>query len=99
MSAGCPVYDPFDDLRRRPRTADSAGGPSGAGRAHRRGGYSTDRLAKAPDRPHAYSFDLMTRWIERYRREAEGRFLRLEAVLDRMEEQPVRGTSTKKAAS
>jgi N-acyl-D-aspartate/D-glutamate deacylase len=56
-------------------------------------------LAKAPDRPHAYSFDLMTRWIERYRREAEGRFLRLEAVLDRMEEQPVRGTSTKKAAS
>jgi DNA-binding transcriptional ArsR family regulator len=44
-------------------------------------------------------FDLMTRWIERYRREAEDRFLRLDAVLDRMKEQPVPGTTTKRAAS
>ena len=30
-------------------------------------------------------FDLMTKWIERYRREAEERFQRLDAVLARME--------------
>ena len=30
-------------------------------------------------------FDLMTKWIERYRREAEDRFRRLDAVLEQME--------------
>src|SRR3954467_14297862 len=30
--------------------------------------------------------DLMTRWIERYRREAEERYVRLDAVLARMED-------------
>ncbi len=30
-------------------------------------------------------FDLMTRWIERYRREAEARFARLDDVLARMQ--------------
>lgn len=30
-------------------------------------------------------FDLMTRWIERYRREAEQRYRRLDALLARME--------------
>ena len=29
-------------------------------------------------------FDLMTRWIERYRREAEQRYRRLDDVLDAM---------------
>ncbi|MFI6027967.1 ArsR/SmtB family transcription factor [Amycolatopsis magusensis] len=29
-------------------------------------------------------FDLMTKWIERYRREAEERYLRLDALLERM---------------
>ncbi|MFF3611507.1 ArsR/SmtB family transcription factor [Streptomyces sp. NPDC002580] len=43
--------------------------------------------------------DLMTRWIERYRREAEDRFLRLDAVLDRMKEQSVPDTATKRTAS
>ncbi|MGP4051552.1 ArsR/SmtB family transcription factor [Streptomyces sp. 2A115] len=32
-------------------------------------------------------FDLMTKWIERYRREAEDRFRRLDAVLAQMDEQ------------
>jgi hypothetical protein len=32
-------------------------------------------------------FDLMTKWIERYRREAEDRFRRLDAVLAAMDEQ------------
>ena len=31
-------------------------------------------------------FDLMTQWIERYRREAEDRFRRLDAVLEQLEE-------------
>ncbi|WP_369265013.1 ArsR/SmtB family transcription factor [Streptomyces sp. R35] len=44
-------------------------------------------------------FDLMTQWIERYRREAEDRFRRLDAVLEQMKEHPVTGTSTKEAAS
>ena len=30
-------------------------------------------------------FDLMTKWIERYRRQAEERFSRLDALLERME--------------
>ncbi|MDA3630655.1 metalloregulator ArsR/SmtB family transcription factor [Saccharopolyspora oryzae] len=36
-------------------------------------------------------FDLMSKWIERYRREAEERYQRLDALLDRMtDEQPNR---------
>ena len=31
-------------------------------------------------------FDLMTKWIERYRREAEDRYQRLDAVLQQMEQ-------------
>ena len=30
------------------------------------------------------TFDLMTKWIERYRRQAEERYQRLDALLDRM---------------
>jgi hypothetical protein len=41
----------------------------------------------------------MTKWIERYRREAEDRFSQLDAVLEQMEEQPVTGTPAKEAAS
>ena len=44
-------------------------------------------------------FDLMTKWIERYRREAEDRFRRLDAVLDKMDDSPATGTETKGAAS
>lgn len=44
-------------------------------------------------------FDLMTKWIERYRREAEDRFRRLDAVLEQMDEQPVARTRTEEAAS
>lgn len=44
-------------------------------------------------------FDLMTRWIERYRREAEDRFRRLDAVLDEMADRPGETTPGKKAAS
>ena len=44
-------------------------------------------------------FDLMTKWIERYRRAAEDRFRRLDAVLDQMDDSPATGTRTEGAAS
>ncbi len=41
---------------------------------------------RRPCHLEAEVFDLMTRWIERYRREAESRYQRLDAVLAAMEE-------------
>nr|WP_241266425.1 metalloregulator ArsR/SmtB family transcription factor [Streptomyces scabichelini] len=52
---------------------------------------------RRPCHLEAEVFDLMTKWIERYRREAEDRFRRLDAVLDRMDEQPVTDTPTKES--
>lgn len=40
---------------------------------------------RRPCRLDAEVFDLMTSWIERYRRQAEGRFARLDAVLAEMD--------------
>ena len=48
------------------------------------------RTREAQRRPvhlEAEVFDLMTKWIERYRRQAEERFSRLDAVLAAMDEQ------------
>jgi DNA-binding transcriptional ArsR family regulator len=48
------------------------------------------RTREAQRRPvhlEAEVFDLMTKWIERYRREAEERYRRLDDVLRSMEEQ------------
>ncbi len=39
---------------------------------------------RRPCHLEAEVFDLMTKWIERYRRQAEERFRRLDAVLERM---------------
>ena len=47
------------------------------------------RSREAQRRPvhlEAEVFDLMTKWIERYRREAEERYRRLDAVLQQMEQ-------------
>jgi hypothetical protein len=42
----------------------------------------------------------MTKWIERYRREAEDRFRRLDTVLEQMDEEaPTSGTRAEGAAS
>jgi DNA-binding transcriptional ArsR family regulator len=41
---------------------------------------------RRPCHLEAEVFDLMTKWIERYRREAEERFERLDAVVARMNE-------------
>ncbi len=49
------------------------------------------RSREAQRRPvhlEAGVFDLMTKWIERYRREAEARYQRLDAVLAELDEQP-----------
>ena len=48
------------------------------------------RSREAQRRPvhlEAQVFDLMTKWIERYRRQAEERFQRLDAVLARMDDE------------
>jgi len=48
------------------------------------------RSREAQRRPvhlEAEVFDLMTKWIERYRQQAEGRYRRLDAVLAEMNEQ------------
>src|SRR3954447_23298298 len=48
---------------------------------------------RRPRHLEADVFDLMTKWIERYRREAEDRFRRLDSVLEQMD------PKTKEAAS
>ena len=61
------------------------------------------RTREAQRRPvhlEAEVFDLMTKWIERYRREAEQRYRRLDAVLAAMQEdetpetRPAEGTAS-----
>jgi DNA-binding transcriptional ArsR family regulator len=44
----------------------------------------TDNGYRAPVQLEAEVFDLMTKWIERYRRTAQARYLRLDAVLSEM---------------
>ena len=44
-------------------------------------------------------FDLMTKWIERYRREAESRYQRLDAVLAAMDQESDQETDQAGAAS
>ncbi len=54
------------------------------------------RTREAQRRPvhlEAEVFDLMTKWIERYRRQAEERFARLDAVLARMQDEDPAGTT------
>jgi len=44
-------------------------------------------------------FDLMTKWIERYRREAEDRYQRLDEVLARMDDRESAGTDQQAGAA
>ena len=48
---------------------------------------------RRPVHLEAEVFDLMTVWIERYRRRAEERFQRLDALLARMDDEQERGAS------
>jgi len=60
------------------------------------------RTREAQRRPchlEADVFDLMTKWIERYRREAEERFRRLDDLLARMDQQETPAQKRKGAAS
>ncbi|GAA2788693.1 metalloregulator ArsR/SmtB family transcription factor [Saccharopolyspora taberi] len=43
-------------------------------------------------------FDLMTKWIERYRRAAEERYQRLDALLDRMADEDQKPNRTEEAS-
>jgi DNA-binding transcriptional ArsR family regulator len=54
---------------------------------------------RRPCHLEAEVFDLMTKWIERYRHEAEDRFGRLDALLEQMGERPESKTQPKEAAS
>ena len=59
---------------------------------------------RRPAHLEAEVFDLMTKWIERYRRQAEERFRRLDAVLAAMDDtpaqqRPARTTRQRGAAS
>lgn len=51
---------------------------------------------RRPAHLEAEVFDLMTKWIERYRREAEERFSRLDVVLKEMSENESEGSRDKK---
>ncbi|WP_026303371.1 ArsR/SmtB family transcription factor [Jongsikchunia kroppenstedtii] len=60
------------------------------------------RSREAQRRPvhlEAGVFDLMTKWIERYRRQAEARYQRLDAVLAEMNEESPKPNSRKGKAS
>ena len=43
-------------------------------------------------------FDLMTKWIERYQRQAEERYSRLDAVLANMQDQPRKANQERKVS-
>ena len=49
---------------------------------------------RSPVHLEAEVFDLMTKWIERYRRQAEERYSRLDAVLARMQDDDDSTTAT-----
>jgi len=65
------------------RVLQDAGLVSRAGSSHRR-----------PVHLEAQVFDLMTAWIERYRRQAEERFRRLDAVLATLNDDTDEGTAS-----
>lgn len=52
-----------------------------------------------PVRLEAEVFDLMDKWIERYRRRAEERYRRLDAVLAAMNEQPTDDSDEQKGSA
>ena len=52
-----------------------------------------------PVRLKAEVFDLMDKWIERYRRQAEERYRRLDAVLAQMNEEPTTNETEKGSAA
>jgi DNA-binding transcriptional ArsR family regulator len=49
---------------------------------------------RRPCHLNAEVFDLMTRWINRYREKAEERYRRLDAVLAELDDQPTQGDAS-----
>jgi len=58
----------------------------------------TDNAYRSPVQLEAQVFDLMTKWIERYRSAAQDRYVRLDAVLGDMSEKPPRDSGRSAAA-
>ena len=54
---------------------------------------------RRPCRLEPEVFDLMTKWIERYRREAESRYQRLDAVLAQMDDRESAGDDRQAGAA
>src|SRR5689334_23824344 len=54
---------------------------------------------RRPVHLEAEVFDLMTKWIERYRQQAEERYRRLDSVLAAMDQEDDRATTDEGAAS
>lgn len=53
---------------------------------------------RRPVHLEAEVFDLMTKWIERYRQQAEERYRRLDALLERMDDQSISAEEQEGAA-
>ena len=49
---------------------------------------------RRPVHLEAEVFDLMTKWIERYRQQAEERYRRLDAVLEELDDEPESASTT-----
>jgi DNA-binding transcriptional ArsR family regulator len=64
-------------------------------------GLVSDRkeAQRRPKHLEAEDFDLMTKWIERYRQQAEERFRRLDAVLASLDDQQPTTTQPKEGAA
>ena len=54
----------------------------------------TKDAQRRPRHLEAEVFDLMTKWIERYRQEAEERYRRLDALLDQMDDTDQAGAAS-----
>ena len=59
----------------------------------------TRAAQRRPCRLEPEVFDLMTKWIERYRREAESRYQRLDAVLAQMDDRDNAGDDRQAGAA
>ena len=83
LAAGDATVEP---ARRAVRDVAPGGLQAPEGARGRRGGEPAAGPQPRPVRLEAEVFDLMDKWIERYRRQAEERYRRLDAVLAQLNE-------------
>ena len=75
-----------DQPRRAVRRVAAGGLQAPEGARGRRAGQPSREAQRRPVHLEAEVLDLMTMWIERYRRQAEERYQRLDAVLAELDE-------------